>query len=130
MSAELLAAAGGLFTAMGTIIIGVLSTRSKVKLDDIATMQKRLDVAEEKLTTEREARAADSQRLQAQHDSRIAVLEVEITSLRDRLAQRDRTITHLDRIVLALRTYVARLRHRLVDNEIGLPDEPEGMDDN
>lgn len=129
MNTDQLAALGGLITAVGVIVTGVLSTRSKVKLDDIATMQRRLDQAEEKLEAEKAARAADSARAQTHHDAQIRVYEQEIASLTARLEERNDTITHLDGIILRLRTYVSRLRQRLLANNIDLPDEPPGMND-
>ncbi|QFG08086.1 hypothetical protein SEA_PCORAL7_25 [Gordonia phage PCoral7] len=129
ISPDLLAALGGLTTAAGAVVTGVLATRSKVKLDDLAKLHARIQELEEDLAEEREARDRDADQHRARHAAVIADYEQELADLKERLRQRDRTITHLDRVVLALRTYVARLRHRLADNEIDLPDEPEGMND-
>lgn len=129
MSPELVASLGGLVVALGTLITGILATRSKVKLDDIAKLHARIEELEKDLANEKAARDRDADEARARHSRTIADYETELADLKERLRERDMQITALDRMVLKLRTYVARLRRKLVDNEIELPDEPEGMDD-
>lgn len=129
MSPEFIAAIGGLITATGAVVTGVLATRSKVKLDDIATLHARIDEREADLAAEREARDRDAEQHCARHAAVIADYERELACLRERLRQRDRTINHLDRVVLALRTYVARARKALLDAGITPPADIDGMND-
>lgn len=129
MSPELIASFGGLLAAIGALVTGVLATRSKVKLDDIAKLHARIEELEADLVKEREARDRDNDQARAKHSQIIADYEAELAELKERLRQRDRTIGRLDHVVLALRTYVARARRKLVDNEIDPPAEVEGMND-
>lgn len=129
MSPELIASFGGLLAAIGALVTGVLATRSKVKLDDIAKLHARIEELEADLAKEREARDRDNDQARARHSQIIADYEAELAELKERLRQRDRTIGRLDHVVLALRTYVARARRKLVDNEIDPPAEVEGMND-
>lgn len=129
MSPELIASFGGLLAAIGALVTGILATRSKVKLDDIAKLHARIDELEADLAKEREARDRDNDQARAKHSRIIADYEAELAELKERLRQRDRTIGRLDHVVLALRTYVARARRKLVDNEIDPPAEVEGMND-
>lgn len=129
MSPELIASFGGLLAAIGALVTGVLATRSKVKLDDIAKLHARIEELESDLVKEREARDRDIDQARAKHSQTIADYEAELAELKERLRQRDRTIGRLDHVVLALRTYVARARRKLVDNEIDPPAEVEGMND-
>lgn len=129
MSPELIASFGGLLAAIGALVTGVLATRSKVKLDDIAKLHARIEELEADLSREKEARDRDADQYRATHSRIIADYEAELAELKERLRQRDRTIGRLDHVVLALRTYVARARRKLVDNEIDPPAEVEGMND-
>ncbi|WP_207842616.1 hypothetical protein [Williamsia soli] len=129
MSPELIASFGGLLAAIGALITGVLATRSKVKLDDIAKLHAKIDDLEADLAEEKKARDRDADQYRAKHSQTIADYEAELAELKERLRQRDQTIGHLDRVILALRTYVARARRKLIDREIELPDEVEGMND-
>lgn len=129
MSPELIASFGGLLAAIGALVTGVLATRSKVKLDDIAKLHARIEELEADLAKEKETRDRDADQYRAKHSRIIADYEAELAELKERLRQRDRTIGRLDHVVLALRTYVARARRKLVDNEIDPPAEVEGMND-
>lgn len=129
MSPELIASFGGLLAAIGALVTGVLTTRSKVKLDDIAKLHARIEELEADLSREKEARDRDADQYRAKHSRIIADYEAELAELKERLRQRDRTIGRLDHVVLALRTYVARARRKLVDHEIDPPAEVEGMND-
>lgn len=129
MSPELIASFGGLAAAIGALITGILATRSKVKLDDIAKLHAKIEGLETDLDQEKKARDRDADTARARHSQTIADYEAELAELKERLRQRDQTIGHLDRVVLALRTYVARARRKLVDREIDLPEEVEGMND-
>ncbi|EAS0269353.1 hypothetical protein E7939_21920 [Salmonella enterica] len=129
MSPELIASFGGLLAAIGALVTGVLTTRSKVKLDDIAKLHVRIEELEADLAEEKVARDRDADQYRAKHSRIIADYEAELADLKERLRQRDQTIGHLDRVVLALRTYVARARRKLVDSEIDPPAEVEGMND-
>jgi predicted nucleic acid-binding Zn-ribbon protein len=129
VSPELIASFGGLLAAIGALITGVLATRSKVKLDDIAKLHAKIDELETDLTEEKKDRDRDADTARAKHSQTIADYEAELAKLKERLRQRDQTIGHLDRVILALRTYVARARRKLVDHELELPAPVDGMDD-
>lgn len=129
MSPELIASFGGLLAAIGALVTGVLATRSKVKLDDIAKLHAKIEELEADLGEEKRNRDLDADQYRAKHSQTIADYEAELTELRDRLRQRDQTIGRLDRVVQALRTYIARARRQMIDREIALPDEVEGMND-
>ncbi|WP_454174986.1 hypothetical protein [Gordonia sputi] len=124
-----LAALGGVITAITALVVGIMSTRSKVRLDDIATLKARIDELKESLAVEQDARRRDNAEMQADHDRQIAVYEARIDELVRQVAERDRAITKLDRLVMHLRTYIARLRRALIDHEVEIPDEPEGMNE-
>lgn len=94
-----------------------------------ASHQSLVEELETALVKEREARDRDADQARAKHSRIIADYEAELAELKERLRQRDQTISHLDRVVLALRTYVARARRRLIDNEVDVPEEVEGMND-
>jgi len=129
VSPELLAALGGLVTATGAVITGIFATRSKVKLDDLAKLHATIDELETDLANEKAAREADDSAHRARHNRIIADYEERLDVLNDRLRQRDQTINHLDRVVLALRTYVARARRALVAADVDVPADVEGMDE-
>jgi hypothetical protein len=129
MSPELIASFGGLITATGALVVGILATRSKVKLDDLAKLHAKIEALESELDQEKAARDRDADGFRVRRAQDIAEHEAELADLKERLRQRDRSITHLDRVVLALRVYVAKARRKLVDHEIELPDEVEGMND-
>lgn len=124
-----LAALGGVITAITALVVGIMSTRSKVRLDDIATLKGRIDELKESLAAEQDARRRDNAEMQADHDRQIAVYEARIDELVRQVTARDGAITKLDRLVMALRTYVAQLRRNLIANEVEIPDEPEGMNE-
>lgn len=124
-----LAALGGVITAITAFVVGIMSTRSKVRLDDIATLKGRIDELKESLAAEQDARRRDNAEMQADHDRQIAVYEARIDELVRQVAARDGAITKLDRLVMHLRTYIARLRRALIDHEVEIPDEPEGMNE-
>ncbi|QSL99896.1 hypothetical protein SEA_AYOTOYA_33 [Gordonia phage Ayotoya] len=129
MSPELFAAIGGLVTATGTVVAGILATRSKVKLDDIAKLQARAEALEAERDADRIAHVQETDEVRARHAVAVADRDREIETLRAWVRERDRTINKLDRLVLALRTYVARLTRRLVENDVELPAVPAGIDD-
>ncbi|WP_331436428.1 hypothetical protein RND64_04385 [Gordonia sp. w5E2] len=118
-----------MITAITALIVGIMSTRSKVRLDDIATLKGRIDELKESLAAEQDARRRDNAEMQADHDRQIAVYEARIDELVRQVAERDRAITKLDRLVMHLRTYIARLRRNLIAHEVEIPDEPEGMNE-
>ncbi|WP_037183848.1 hypothetical protein [Rhodococcoides fascians] len=128
MDPNLLAAIGGVITATGVVATGFLSTRSKVKLDDIASLQTKLDNARTELDAERKARTEDRVEMQTRHDGEIASLERRVAMLTAQIEERDRAINHLDRIVLALRTYVARLLRVFADRDELPPPRPAELD--
>ena len=129
MNPELIASFGGLLAAIGALVTGVLATRSKVKLDDIARLHAKIDELEADLADEKAAREADDSMHRARHNRIIADYEERLDVLNDRLRQRDQTINHLDQVVLALRTYVARARRALVAAHVEVPEKVEGMDE-
>ncbi|HEY9315778.1 hypothetical protein [Williamsia sp.] len=129
MSPELIASFGGLLAAIGALVTGVLATRSKVKLDDIAKLHAKIDELEADLVEEKTNRDRDADQYRAKHSQTIADYEAELARLKESLRQRDQTIGHLDRVVLALRTYVARARRKLIDHEVEIPAEVDGMNE-
>ena len=129
MSPDLIAAMGGLLTATGAVITGILATRSRVKLDDIAKLHSKIAELEEDLEEEKAARESDGAAHRARHATVIADYEEQLAVLNERLRQRNQAINHLDRVVLALRTYVARARRALVAADVEVPAEGEGMND-
>lgn len=129
VSPELIASFGGLLAAIGALITGVLATRSKVKLDDIAKLHAKIDELETDLDVEKKNRDRDADQYRVKHSQTIADYEAELAELKERLRQRDQTIGRLDRVILALRTYVARARRKLIDSEVDVPETVEGMDD-
>lgn len=129
MDPNLIASIGGLVTATGIVVTGFLSTRSKVKLDDIASLQAKLNSARDALDEERKARVEDRADMQARHDGEIASLERRVAMLTAQIEERDRAINHLDRVVLALRTYVARLLRVFAERDETPPARPEGLDE-
>lgn len=129
MSPELIAALAGLVTATGAVITGIFATRSKVKLDDMAKLHATIDELEADLAEEKAAREADDSMHRARHNRIIVDYEERLDVLNERLRQRDQTINHLDRVVLALRTYVARARRALVAAHVEVPEKVEGMDE-
>ena len=129
VSPELIASFGGLLAAIGALITGVLATRSKVKLDDIAKLHAKIDELETDLDEEKKNRDRDAEQYRAKHSQTIADSEAELAELKERLRQRDQTIGRLDRVILALRTYVARARRKLIDSGVDVPETVEGMDD-
>ena len=128
MDASQFAALGGVITAVGTIIIGVLATRSKVKLDDLATVTRQRDTAIAERNDERRLRAEDSKEAEDRHDAEIARKDRRIAELNAQIEERDRHINRLDRLVLAFRLWAGRLAHKLVDSGIELPDRPADLD--
>ncbi|WP_432794467.1 hypothetical protein [Rhodococcus ruber] len=61
-------------------VTAIIGTRSKVKLDDIAQLQHKLDEAEEDLETERAERAAELARARAEHNAHIDELQAATTA--------------------------------------------------
>lgn len=128
MDPNLLAAIGGVITATGVVATGFLSTRSKVKLDDIASLQAKLDDARTDLEEERKARSEERADKQARHDGEIASLERRVAMLTAQIEERDKTISHLDRVVFACRSYIARLLRVFADRDEVPPPRPAEMD--
>ena len=112
----------GVVTALIVAITGAVATiigaRSKAKLDNRAELENELTIAQSRLKAARDDHADDINRYEA-----------EIATLTTRLAARDRTIHVMDERIVALLTWVARLRHRLIDHEIELPEKPSGVDE-
>lgn len=129
MNPDLIAAIGGVITATGLVLTGILGTRSKVKLDDIDRLNDELDEARADLTKERQDRTADRVSQQARHDTEIAHLEGRVATLTGQLDARDRTINKIDRLVLVMRTHIARLNRRIVDLGHEPPPRPPEMDE-
>lgn len=139
MDASQLAAIGGIITGIGTIVIGLLATRSKVKLDDLATVQEKLNTATEDLGKEQAARRRDRVEMESQHRLDKAQIEAEhedrerallrrIASLQAQVEEASRTITRLDKIVFAARTYIARLLRVFADRDETPPQRPVELD--
>lgn len=129
MNPDLIAAIGGVITASGLVLTGILGTRSKVKLDDIDRLNVELDEARDDLAKERQERAADDASQKARHDAEIARMEGRVAALTQQLAERDRAIDKLDRLVLVMRTHVARLSRKIVDLGDEPPTRPVEMDE-
>lgn len=128
MNPDLIAAIGGVITASGLVLTGILGTRSKVKLDDIDRLNVELDEARDDLVKERQERAADHESQKARHDAEIARMEGRVAALTQQLAERDRAIDKLDRLVLVMRTHVAKLSRKIVDLGDEPPARPVEMD--
>jgi len=129
MNPDLIAAIGGVITASGVVLTGILGTRSKVKLDDIDRLNDELDEARVDLAKERQERAADRLSQQARHDTEIAHLEGRVSTLTDQVEARNRTIDKIDRLVLVMRTHIARLNRKIVDLGHEPPPRPPEMDE-
>lgn len=136
---SLIAALSSLITAVGGTVGGILVTRSKVRLDDVAIVQRELDEAKADLEREKQARAADLDRarnqhkteldeLRARHDADIKWHEGRVATLQEQLDARDRQITRLDRWVLAGRAYIARLTRSVIDLGGTPPPRPTDLD--
>lgn len=135
----MLAGFASLATAMGGTITAILGTRSKVKLDDLAQLQSKLDRAEEELKEEKEARelvvaqvrsvhGAYVDELQIRHDAEIARLQGRIGVLLEQLDARDRQLNKVDRLVLVMRGYVGKLSRLVLDLGGVVPDRPREME--
>ncbi|WP_368681056.1 hypothetical protein R1X32_42840 [Rhodococcus opacus] len=109
LTALILAVAGAIATIIGAL--------SKAKLDDKAELEKDLTKARDALAE-----------AEAQHARDIARYEARVAELEDRLDARDRTINKLDRLVLALRGYIARLSRHIVDRGDEVPPRPVEID--
>jgi predicted RNase H-like nuclease (RuvC/YqgF family) len=129
MNPDLIAAIGGVITASGLVLTGILGTRSKVKLDDIDRLNVELDEARDDLAKEREERVIDRASQKARHDAEIAHMEGRVETLTRQLDERDRTINKLDRLVLVMRTHVAKLSRKIVDLGDEPPTRPAEMDE-
>ena len=139
MDPSLIAGLASLITAIGGAGAAWLGSRSKVKLDDIAQLQRKLDRAEEELEEEKrareqavvQARAAHSahvDELQIRHDADIARLQGRIDALLEQLEARDRQLNKVDRLVLVMRGYIGRLSRLVLDLGGVVPDRPREMD--
>ncbi|NCL74274.1 hypothetical protein [Rhodococcus sp. YH1] len=136
---SLIAGIAGLITAIGGTVTAIIGTRSKVKLDDIAQLQHKLDEAEEDLETERAERAAELARaraehnahideLQARHDRELSRQQGRIDALLEQLTERDRQLNKLDRLVIAMRAYIGRLSRAVLDYGGVVPERPSELD--
>lgn len=136
---SLIAGLAGLITAVGGTLTAVLGTRSKVKLDDIAQLQRKLDRAEEDLENEEQARdqvlvharaahSAHVDELQARHAADIARLQGRIDALHEQLEARDRQLNKVDRMVLVMRGYIGKLSRVVLDLGGVVPDRPREME--
>lgn len=136
---SLIAGLAGLITAVGGTITAVLGTRSKVKLDDIAQLQRKLDRAEEELAEVKAERDADLAQartahsahvaeLQSEHDAEIARIRGRVATLQEQLEARDRQLNKVDRLVLVMRGYIGRLSRVVLDLGGVVPDRPQEMD--
>ncbi|OZE11899.1 hypothetical protein CH296_27900 [Rhodococcus sp. 14-2496-1d] len=139
MDASQISAFGGIITAVGTIIVGFLATRSNKKMDELASVQAKLDATDEELELEQAARRRDRAEMEAQHRIDRAQIEAEheererqllrrISTLQSQLDEATRTITKLDRIVFAARTYIARLRRVFAERDEVPPPQPAELD--
>lgn len=139
MDAAQIAAYGGIVTGVVTVFFGFLATRSKVKLDDLATVQGKLVTANEDLEKEQAARRKDRVEMESQHRLDKAQIEAEhedrerallgrIASLQEQVAEASRTITRLDKIVFAARTYIARLLRVFAERDEVPPPRPAELD--
>jgi C4-dicarboxylate-specific signal transduction histidine kinase len=136
---SLIAALSSLITAIGGTVGGILVTRSKVRIDDVAVLQRELDEAKADLEREKQARAADLERARTQHKTEIDELrarhdvdirwhEGRVATLQEQLDARDRQITRLDRWVLAGRAYIAQLTRSVFDLGGTPPARPDDLD--
>jgi peptidoglycan hydrolase CwlO-like protein len=111
----------GILTALVVALSGFVATiigaRSKAKLDDKAKLERALHDAE-----------ADLEKAEAQHSAECARFEVRIDILQSKLDKRDETINILDERIVALLTWIARLRQRLSSSGIDEPEKPAGTE--
>lgn len=129
MDASQLAALSGVITAIGTIIVGVLATRSKGKLDELGTAIKQRDEARADLEEEIGARSRERTEMQERHDAEIARKDSEIDRLNAKIDERSRRINKLDRMLAALYGYVARLVRMVIDLGGTPPPRPPEVDE-
>ena len=136
---NLFAGLASLVTAIGGAVAAWFGSRSKVRLDDTAQLQRKLDRAEaelkekertweEALAHARTAHSAHIDELQIRHDADIARLEGRIDTLLEQLDTRDRQLTKLDRLVLVMRDYIGKLSRVVLDLGGVVPDRPREMD--
>ncbi|OZC50506.1 hypothetical protein CH289_15885 [Rhodococcus sp. RS1C4] len=129
LTAENVGVASALITAVFAGVATIIGARSRNKLDALAQAIKERDEAREELAAEKEARKVDRAEMRADHDVEIDRLRGRVRELEADVDDRNRRINKLDRLVLAFRTYVARLTGRLADNNIALPDKPDDLRD-
>ena len=136
---NLFAGIASLITATGGALAAWFGSRSKVRLDDTAELQRKLRRAEVELTEKeaaweealahaRTAHSTHVDELQSRHDADIARLQGRIDALLEQLDARDRQLTKLDRLVLVMRGYIGKLSRAVLDLGGVVPDRPCEMD--
>lgn len=126
---ENMGVAGALISAIVAGVATIITALSRSKLDALGQAIKERDEARADYAAEKEARKTDRAEMRAEHDVEIDRLRDRVRTLEAEVDDRNRRITKLDRLVLGFRTYVARLRGRIVDNNLELPERPDELND-
>ncbi|KIQ15343.1 hypothetical protein [Rhodococcus sp. MEB064] len=140
MDANQIVAIGGVITGLGTIYVGYIATRSKVKVDDVVTVQAKLDRTNEALEAEQAARRKDRVDMEAdhrldraqadaEHEDRERSMQRRIDMLSAQLDEALKALNKLDRILFHARTYIARLLRVFAERDETPPPRPEGLDE-
>ncbi|PZT99500.1 MAG: hypothetical protein DI630_16925 [Gordonia sp. (in: high G+C Gram-positive bacteria)] len=106
-----------LIVALSGFVATIIGARSKTKLDDRARLEAALAEAK-----------ADLKAAEEQHDAECARYEGRIDVLQAKLDKRDETINVLDERIVALLTWIARLRQRLSSSGVDEPEKPAGTE--
>lgn len=114
---ENIGVATALIGALTASLATIIGARSKSKLDARAELEAELARVSRKLDDARD-----------DHAENVTRYEAEIDGLNAKLAARDQTISRMDERIVALLTWVARLRRRLAEHGVDEPDRPTGVD--
>lgn len=107
-----------LILALSGFVATILSARSKAKVDEIGKLQSALADAEKAL-----------EKAKQEHKETVDYLEAKIATLRGQIDERDDAINKLDRVLLACRTYIARLLRVFADRDETPPPRPPELDE-
>jgi hypothetical protein len=139
VDASEITAIGGLVAGVGSVLIGYLATRTKVRVSDVVVVQQKLDEANAALDEEQKARRRDRSemeaearvdraQIEAEHEDRERGLQRRIDVLTAERDQALATVTKLDRVVFAARTYIARLLRVFAERDETPPPRPAELD--
>ncbi|MGN7133371.1 hypothetical protein ACTHQY_08870 [Rhodococcoides corynebacterioides] len=128
LTTENVGVATALIVAVAGGIATVLGAKSKTKLDALAQTMKERDEAREERDQAKADAVADRAELRARHDEEVARLNRRVAMLEEQVDIRDAELNAADRLVLALRKYVAKLVAALVGGGVGVPERPAEID--